>query len=128
MIKTITNVSSKNNNDNVEKNLFQLPILKFIEFNDDNDININDNIETINNVDNSAFEKLKNIVDVNHDKKLVEKFDNLQNILTSKLMFCVKCRKKTESNKIKESLTKNNKKIRKAFCNICGTKKTQFFK
>ena len=41
-------------------------------------------------------------------------------------MYCVKCRIKTESNNITEVITKNNRKMLKSICVVCGSKKSQF--
>jgi len=41
-------------------------------------------------------------------------------------MYCVKCRIKTESNNITEVITKNNRKMLKSICVICGSKKSSF--
>ena len=44
------------------------------------------------------------------------------------MLFCVKCRKKTESKDLKQSTTKNNLPIMKGVCVICGTQKNEFIK
>ena len=41
-------------------------------------------------------------------------------------MYCVKCRKKTPTLNLIESVTKNNKPILKGICEICGSKRSQF--
>jgi len=41
-------------------------------------------------------------------------------------MYCVKCRIKTESNNVIEVITKNNRKMLKSTCVVCGSKKSQF--
>lgn len=43
-------------------------------------------------------------------------------------MYCVKCKKKTETMNSQISTTKNNKKIKKGKCKTCGTNKTSFIK
>lgn len=43
-------------------------------------------------------------------------------------IYCVKCRKKTETENLSENLTKNNRKQIKGKCKICGTNKSQFVK
>lgn len=43
-------------------------------------------------------------------------------------MFCVKCKKKTETGDIKEIITKNKRKMKQGLCKVCGTKKCQFIK
>ena len=41
-------------------------------------------------------------------------------------MYCVKCKKKTESTNISEFVTSNNRAMLKAKCVICGSTKCQF--
>lgn len=41
-------------------------------------------------------------------------------------MYCVKCRIKTESNNVIEVITKNNRKMVKSTCVVCGSKKSSF--
>ena len=41
-------------------------------------------------------------------------------------MYCVKCKRKTESIDVVEIKTKNNRKILKSVCSICSGKKTSF--
>lgn len=43
-------------------------------------------------------------------------------------MFCVKCKKKTQSKDIKQKMTKNKRKMLQGICQICGTKKCKFIK
>ena len=43
-------------------------------------------------------------------------------------MYCVKCRKKTETTDIEETTSKNNRKMLRGKCAVCGTTKTQFIK
>ena len=43
-------------------------------------------------------------------------------------MYCVKCKQKTESTNITEVISKNNRKMLKSICSICGSKKSQFVK
>ena len=41
-------------------------------------------------------------------------------------MYCVKCKQKTHSTNIVETLTKNNRRILKGTCTVCGSKKSSF--
>ena len=41
-------------------------------------------------------------------------------------IYCVKCKKKTSTLNLIESVTKNKRPIFKGICEICGTKKNQF--
>ena len=41
-------------------------------------------------------------------------------------MYCVKCRKKTETTSEKLVTTSNNRTMKKGSCAHCGTTKTQF--
>ena len=41
-------------------------------------------------------------------------------------MYCMKCKKKTESTQVHEKLTSNNRKILSALCQVCESKKSQF--
>jgi len=41
-------------------------------------------------------------------------------------MYCVKCKKKTESNNIIQVQTKNNRSMLKGVCTICGINKSSF--
>lgn len=43
-------------------------------------------------------------------------------------MYCVKCKQKTETNNVQEVTSKNNRKMLRGICAICGTTKTQFIK
>ena len=43
-------------------------------------------------------------------------------------MYCVKCKRKTESSNIIEVLSKNNRKMIKSTCLSCGGKKSSFIK
>ena len=43
-------------------------------------------------------------------------------------MYCVKCKQKTESTNITEVISKNNRKMLKSICSVCGSKKSQFVK
>ena len=43
-------------------------------------------------------------------------------------MYCVKCKEKTESKNITEIISKNNRRMLKSICSICGSKKSQFVK
>src|SRR5271157_653928 len=42
------------------------------------------------------------------------------------LQYCVKCKRKTETFNIIEIITKNNKKMEKGVCSICGKNKSSF--
>jgi hypothetical protein len=44
----------------------------------------------------------------------------------SSQIYCFKCKTKTATNNISEVLTKNNRKILKGICKVCGSKKCQF--
>lgn len=41
-------------------------------------------------------------------------------------MYCLKCKKKTESHSVGEFMLKNNRRMLAAICSICGCKKSQF--
>lgn len=41
-------------------------------------------------------------------------------------MYCVKCKAKTKSEGIREVKTKNGKRMLKAICKKCGTRKNRF--
>src|SRR4051794_25612366 len=41
-------------------------------------------------------------------------------------IYCLKCKKKTETINTSEVITKNNRRQLKGQCKICGTKKSQF--
>jgi hypothetical protein len=43
-------------------------------------------------------------------------------------MYCVKCNYKTDSTDTLEVLSKNNKRMIKGICSVCGSKKSQFIK
>ena len=43
-------------------------------------------------------------------------------------MYCVKCKGKTESVNVTEVTSKNNRRMFKGTCNLCGSKKSQFTK
>ena len=43
-------------------------------------------------------------------------------------MYCVRCKQKTESKDIVELISKNNRKMLKSICSICGCKKSSFIK
>lgn len=43
-------------------------------------------------------------------------------------MYCVKCKRKTESVDVKEIISKNGKQMIQGVCNICRTKKFSFIK
>ena len=41
-------------------------------------------------------------------------------------IYCLKCKRKTESKDIEEVVTKNNRNMLKGICVVCGTKKSKF--
>src|SRR5438132_7757757 len=41
-------------------------------------------------------------------------------------MYCVKCKQKTDSINVVESVSKNNRRMIKSICCVCGSKKSQF--
>ena len=43
-------------------------------------------------------------------------------------MYCVRCKKRTDTNNEKITTTKNNRYMKRGICNVCGTNKTQFIK
>ena len=43
-------------------------------------------------------------------------------------MYCVKCKKRTETTNERMTTTKNNKRMKRGTCVVCGTTKTQFIK
>ena len=43
-------------------------------------------------------------------------------------MYCVKCKKTTNTNNEQLTTTKNNRRMKRRTCTICGTTKTQFVK
>ena len=43
-------------------------------------------------------------------------------------MYCIKCKRKTESVDVKQIISKNGKQMVQSVCNICGTKKSSFIK
>ena len=43
-------------------------------------------------------------------------------------MYCVKCKRKTESNNIIKGLSKNNRRMLKSTCSVCGSNKSSFIK
>lgn len=44
------------------------------------------------------------------------------------MIYCLKCKTKTDTKNIKQSITKNNKKMLQGNCSICNCKKSQFVK
>jgi len=44
------------------------------------------------------------------------------------MIYCVKCKKKTETTNEHETTTKNGKRMLAGNCAVCGTKKGQFIK
>ena len=44
------------------------------------------------------------------------------------MLYCVKCRERTEDLNPKETISKNGKPMIKAQCAVCGTTKNQFIK
>ena len=43
-------------------------------------------------------------------------------------MYCVKCKKRTDTTNERITTTKNNRHMKRGTCVICGTTKTQFIK
>ena len=43
-------------------------------------------------------------------------------------MYCVKCKKRTETTNERITMTKNNSHTKRGTCVVCGTTKTQFIK
>ena len=43
-------------------------------------------------------------------------------------MYCVRCRKKTNTTNEKIVTTSNNRRMKRGKCAVCGTNKTQFVK
>ena len=43
-------------------------------------------------------------------------------------MYCVRCKKVTETSDIQNTVTKNNRHMLRGKCVVCGTTKTQFIK
>jgi hypothetical protein len=43
-------------------------------------------------------------------------------------MYCVRCKLKTESNNIIQTITANNRKMLTSICSVCGSKKSSFVK
>ena len=43
-------------------------------------------------------------------------------------MYCLKCRKSTETSQTERTVTKNNRHMLRGKCVVCGTTKTQFIK
>jgi len=43
-------------------------------------------------------------------------------------MYCVKCKRKTDSHNTEETVSKNNRRMLKSICSVCGSKKCQFIK
>ena len=43
-------------------------------------------------------------------------------------MYCVKCKKRTDTTNEQVTITKNKRHIKRGICTICGTTKTQFIK
>ena len=43
-------------------------------------------------------------------------------------MYCVKCKKRTDTTNERVTTTKNNRHMKRGICSICGTTKTQFIK
>ena len=44
------------------------------------------------------------------------------------LMYCVRCKLKTDSLNITQSMTKNKRRMLKSICSVCGSKKSSFIK
>ena len=43
-------------------------------------------------------------------------------------MYCLKCKKQTDTNNITDVISKNGMKMKQGYCNICGIKKSTFVK
>ena len=43
-------------------------------------------------------------------------------------MYCVNCKGSTETRNISEMVSKNNRKMKKGICIVCGSKKSTFVK
>ena len=43
-------------------------------------------------------------------------------------MYCVRCKKRTDTNNEKITTTKNKRYMKRGICNVCGTSKTQLIK
>ena len=43
-------------------------------------------------------------------------------------MYCVKCKKRTDTTNERITTTKSNKRMKRGTCVVCGTTKTQFIK
>ncbi|ELU00860.1 hypothetical protein CAPTEDRAFT_211932, partial [Capitella teleta] len=43
-------------------------------------------------------------------------------------MYCVKCRKATETSDVQNAVARNGRNMKQGKCVVCGTKKTQFVK
>ena len=41
-------------------------------------------------------------------------------------MYCVKCKTKTEIQNLQHAVSKNNRKMMRGICSVCGLRKTQF--
>lgn len=44
------------------------------------------------------------------------------------LIYCVKCKVKTKTKNLQETISKNNKPMLKGICDVCGSKKSTFLK
>lgn len=45
-----------------------------------------------------------------------------------KMIYCVKCKKKTPTENLTTGISRNGRKMIQGNCTVCGTKKTQFTK
>ena len=43
-------------------------------------------------------------------------------------MYCVKCKKRTDTTNERSTITKNSRHMKRGTCVVCGTTKTQFIK
>lgn len=43
-------------------------------------------------------------------------------------MYCIRCKEHTGTSSVKTSLTKNNRRMKKGTCALCGSIKCQFLK
>lgn len=43
-------------------------------------------------------------------------------------MYCVKCKRETQTTDLERTVTKNNRNLLRGHCTVCGKVKTQFIK
>ena len=56
------------------------------------------------------------------------KTDNLILSYIKRSMYCVKCKKTTDTSNVQYAVSKNGRNMKQGMCIICGTTKTQFIK